>query len=231
MNQPDRPRSHPAVAWKLPALAGLLVLALGLLLGGTALAQDATYVAQGAKPAGPDLVLWGFRALAALTLVAAAAMVLSHNPVVASLCLVGTLFCIGGLFLMLHATFLAAIQVLVYAGAIMVLFVFVVMSVGHRDREELGFGRGRLSKGLGIVAVAILLMRLIPLLKTAKLGPAATVPDGFGDVRSVGKLLFNEYLLPFEAISILLLVAIVGAVMITRRPTREPGQPPERKGV
>ena len=174
---------------------------------------------------------WAFWILSALVVIGAISTIAQRNLISAVMSLVATFFGLAGLYATLSAHFLAAIQVLVYAGAIMVLFVFVVMSVGHRDREELGFGRGRLSKGLGIVAVAILLMRLIPLLKTAKLGPAATVPDGFGDVRSVGKLLFNEYLLPFEAISILLLVAIVGAVMITRRPTREPGQPPERKGV
>ena len=210
------PRGSGArIAVLLPAFVALVVLLFGT---GVAYAQQAAFVAKGATGAGADGLVWGFRILAGLTLVGALGTVLCRNPVVASLALVATLFCVGGLFLLLHASFLAAIQILVYAGAVMVLFVFVVMSVGHPEREELGLTRGFLSKAVGLFAIAVLLSRLLPMLKASPL-PQGTrlVADSFGDVRSVGQLLFDGYLFPFEALSLLLLAAIVGAVMVSRR--------------
>ena len=189
-----------------------------MLLAGPAWAQDLKIVA--GKTAGIDWTLWTFRAFAVVALGSAVAMVFSRNPVVAALFLVVTLFCTGGIYLTLHATFLAAIQVLVYAGAIMVLFIFVVMSVGHPEHEELGLTKGLLSKAMAIVAAAILFFRVAPMLKNAVVQDPAPVGESFGTVTYVGKLLFSEYLFPFEAISLLLLVAIVGAVMITRRRPR-----------
>ena len=153
------------------------------------------------------------------------ATITRRNPVVAAICLVGTLAGTAGIYVLLHATFIAAMQVLVYAGAIMVLFVFVVMSVEHPEREELGLTRDIGTKAVGIAAIVLILVRLVP----AIMGPEVTrapalVPPEFGTVESIGNLLFRtNFLFPFEAISILLLVAIVGAVAVSRR-----GLPPRK---
>jgi NADH-quinone oxidoreductase subunit J len=200
-------------------LAGLASGALLLLgLADTAWAQEQTFRVAGAEAAaGATALTWAFRLLGGVTVLFAVAVVFTRNPVIAALFLVATLFCTGGIYVMLHATFLGAIQVLVYAGAIMVLFIFVVMSVGHPEREELGLARGTASKILGLVAAAVLLGKLWALVRGPSVPEAGLVTNDFGDVRDVGTFLFSDYLLPFEALSILLLVSIVGAVMITRR--------------
>ena len=153
----------------------LLAAAALLLIGSVALAQapstsggvapHAQFYAgklASSKKLSPLAMLWAMRVLAGLMLVGGIFTIGSRNPVVAALCLVGTLFCTGIIFLLLHATFIAAIQVLVYAGAIMVLFVFVVMSVGHPEREEIGLSRGIISKLIGGAFAVMLLLRVSP---------------------------------------------------------------------
>ena len=137
-----------------------------------------------------------------------------------------TLICTAGLYLVLHATFLAAMQVLVYAGAVMVLFLFVVMIVGPEGRPRLRFPGDALPKVLGIVALGVIVERLIRAAVLAETVQPDLVGDNFGTVRSVGKLLFQDYLFAFEAVSVLLLVAIVGAVMVTRQRDRSTGRRP-----
>ena len=121
------------------------------------------------------------------------------------------------------------IQVLVYAGAIMVLFMFVVMSVPYPDREEIGLLRGFSYKALAVVATAVLVWKLLLAVDRTPIRVATSLPDDFGDVYGIGRLLFSDYLFPFEAISILLLVAIVGAVMVSRRVSA--GLHPSRRKV
>jgi NADH-quinone oxidoreductase subunit J len=137
--------------------------------------------------------------------------------VVAAVCLVGTLLSSAAIFLLLQASFMAIIQVLVYAGAIMVLFVLVVMSVEHPEHEEIGFLRGTLAKLVGLVALGWLAFRVAMVLMSAGLPRPQTLAKDWGTVSSISKLLFSDYLFPFEAISLLLLTAIVGAVVVTRR--------------
>jgi len=202
--------------WVLSGTAGIFC-ALATL---TAHAQSTmTFAAKGASvPLMSSGSLMAFWVFGALTLIGAALTISLRSPVSAALALVFTLCSTAGLYLLLHATFLAAIQVLVYAGAIMVLFIFVVMAVSHVEDEQFGLGRGLLSKLIGVVAVGVLVDRLVRVLiyvNAPAAGPAV------GDVRAVGKVLFSAYLLPFEAISLLLLVAIVGAVVVTRRPPRD----------
>jgi NADH-quinone oxidoreductase subunit J len=197
---------------------GLSALLPALLAASEAWAQERTYDAAGeAANTGIAGNIWGFYIIGGLTLLGAVATITRRNPVVAAVCLVGTLVGTGGLYVLLHATFMAAIQVLVYAGAIMVLFVFVVMAVERPEEEEIGLGRALGTKVIGVIALVLLLLRLVPLV----MGPevrrvGAIVPSSFGTVEDVGRLLFSTYLFPFEAISILLLVAIVGAVVVTR---------------
>jgi len=137
--------------------------------------------------------------------------------------MVGTFFAAAALYAMLYAHFLAAIQVLVYAGAIMVLFVFVVMILNRPEDEPFALS-GLLGKGLAGIALVYLLFRLGDVLWAVKDSPAAAVAAPgptvtgyeFGSTKSVGSVLFGDYLFAFEAVSIVLLAAVVGALSIAR---------------
>src|SRR5262249_52751308 len=135
-----------------------------------------------------------------------------------------TFFGLAGLYASLSAHFLAVIQVLVYAGAIMVLFIFVVMILNREEVAPLALRPTRL---LGVAARAYLLGVVCPVLfsrpGSAGLPTAAppVIPETFGTVASIGNLLFTQFLYPFEAISLLLLVAIVGGVVVSRSHQKE----------
>jgi NADH-quinone oxidoreductase subunit J len=163
---------------------------------------------------GEQIIFW---LLAALTVFFAGFTVTRRNPVTAVMSLVGTFFCLAGLYATLSAHFLAIIQVLVYAGAIMVLFIFVVMIL---NREEVAPVSWRPTKIVGVLAGVYLLVKF---LHVADIGlPASSVvPESFGTVGSIGDLLFRDFLYPFEAISLLLLVAIVGGVVVSRSHQKE----------
>jgi NADH-quinone oxidoreductase subunit J len=152
------------------------------------------------------------------------AFVTRKSPVSAALWLVNTMFCLAALYVMLEAHFIGVIQVLVYAGAIMVVFLFVVMLLNLGEASAIADTRGkwgRLAAGLLGLALLAQVMALV-----GKRLPEPFTPGGGydtvavreqGAVGSVAQPLFNEYLLAFELTSILLLVAIVGAVVIGRR--------------
>ncbi|MEW5848479.1 MAG: NADH-quinone oxidoreductase subunit J [Myxococcota bacterium] len=142
-------------------------------------------------------------------------VVVSRNPIRGALWLIASLFSVAILFVLLQAHLLAALEVLVYAGAVMVLFLFVIMLLNLRD-EELGPRRFTLVKFLGVLAAAYLLKVLAPPLMAAA-GSPATLPDNFGTVEGIGAVLFRDYLLPFELTSLLLLIAVVGAVVLAKR--------------
>jgi NADH-quinone oxidoreductase subunit J len=145
------------------------------------------------------------------------------NPVASALWLVVTLFSIAALFVLLDAQFLAVLQVLVYAGAIMVLFLFVIMllNLGRPGPSDI---KGRLGLGVAVLLSAALLFLLQPLTRTT-LPAAITLPPGSvpalqqqqGIVGSVANPLFGAYLIPFEIASVLLLAAIVGAMVLAKR--------------
>lgn len=139
----------------------------------------------------------------------------SRNPVTSAMFLVLTIASLAGLFVLLHAFFLAAVQVLVYAGAVMVLFLFVIMLLDLKDEE-----RRRIkvfSAGTGLVAVgAILFLFLKSILASAPL-PSQTNLTLEGSTVDLGRRLFTEYLLPFEIVSVLLLVAMVGVVLLSKK--------------
>jgi NADH-quinone oxidoreductase subunit J len=152
------------------------------------------------------------------------AFVTRKSPVSAALWLVNTMFCLAALYVMLEAHFIGVIQVLVYAGAIMVVFLFVVMLLNLGHPSEIADTRGKWGRlAAGLVGLA-LLAQVMAL--TGKRLPEPFTPGGgydpvavrdLGAVGSVAQPLFNEYLLAFELTSILLLVAIVGAVVLGRR--------------
>ncbi|MBI5493697.1 MAG: NADH-quinone oxidoreductase subunit J [Deltaproteobacteria bacterium] len=142
-------------------------------------------------------------------------VVLSRNPVRGALWLVGALFCLAVLFILTDAHLLAALEVLVYAGAVMVLFLFVIMLLNLRE-EELGPRRFTPVKALAVAGTVYLgWLMAVPMWKAGRVPPAA--PADYGTVEGVGMLIFKNYLLPFEMTSLLLLAAVVGAVMLAKR--------------
>src|SRR5262249_44822893 len=162
---------------------------------------------------GQIVLFWIFASLAVL---GALATITRRNPVVAVVCLVGTFFALAVDFLLLYAQFLAVIQVLVYAGAIMVLFVFGVMVVSRPESAPLWRVSGPVTKLLALAATAFLLVRGWHALAHYR-APQVAPPGGdFGTVGGVGRVLLGDFLFPFEAISILLLVAVVGALVVAR---------------
>lgn len=160
-----------------------------------------------------ELVLfWVF----AIPLIASAAGVIAaRSPIHAAMSLVSAFFWLAGIYVLLTAHLLAFVQIIVYAGAIMVLFLFVVMLLSLSD-AELGVEKITAVKVVGIVATASLLAILVTAVLQGTPGGIRSVSADFGTVRAVGKVLFTQYLLPFEATSVLLLVAIVGAVVVAK---------------
>jgi NADH-quinone oxidoreductase subunit J len=161
-----------------------------------------------------------FIILASGALVGALATITRKNAVAAVMSLVATFLAVAGLFATLSAHFLAVLQVLVYAGAIMVLFIFVVMVV-NRDEEAPIALRGLFVRAAGVLATGYLFYRVAWLVMSARgqgvLSASRAYPiPGFGEAASVGRLLFADFLFPFEAISLLLLVAVVGGVLLSR---------------
>ena len=160
--------------------------------------------------------LVAFAVLAVLVVGSAMGVLLNRNPIHAALFLVVNLASVAGLYLTLRAEFLAAAQVIVYAGAIAVLFVFAIM-VLIPGREETGPDplRGQRMMAVPLVAVFLVLVALV--LRSAVLrGPETTaaVPGG---VQALGRLLFTDYFFPFEVTSLLLLVALVGVIALAKR--------------
>ena len=159
-----------------------------------------------------------FAVLAAIAVVCGIAMILQENPVRSALFLVLVLFSVALLFLSLHAVFIAAVQIIVYAGAIMVLFIFVIMLLNLGTPERI-IDRLRpqrfLSPLIGLAVIAILATVIVAAPTT---GQTTTLPDTLTGPAEIGVALFSpEWLFPFEVVSILLLVAAIGAVMLAKK--------------
>ena len=143
-----------------------------------------------------------------------------RNPVTAVMSLVATFFGLAAIYAMLSAHFLAVLQVLVYAGAIMVLFIFVVMIL-NREESTLISLRGLPTRVLGVAAGLYLLLVFARITIPSSVAAPSPIPETFGTVASIGEVLFREFTFPFEAISVLLLVAVVGGVTISRSHRKE----------
>jgi NADH-quinone oxidoreductase subunit J len=156
-----------------------------------------------------------FLLLAVLTVVAAISVVATANPVHSALGLVVTLFLLSVFFVALDAQLVAVLQVIVYAGAIVVLFLFVVMLLNLQGERRLTGGMGLLvAATAAALAFAVL---LVTLLGRSAPAPSNTLPPGFGETQALAQRLFTAHLLAFELTSVLLLVAVVGAVALSRR--------------
>ena len=140
----------------------------------------------------------------------------SRNPVTSAMFLVLTIVSLTGLFVLMHAFFLAAVQVLVYAGAVMVLFLFVIMMLDLKAEERRKVKTFSIVGG--VISVGAILFIFLSSLSNLNSPLGATeLPALEGGTASLGKLLFTQYLLPFEIVSVLLLVAIVGVVLLSKK--------------
>jgi NADH-quinone oxidoreductase subunit J len=159
-----------------------------------------------------------FFVLAAFMVLSALGVILSRNPVRSAMCLVTTLFFLAVLFILLDAHLVGALQVVVYAGAIMVLFLFVIMLLNLQTdpRDE---GRPIQRAGAWLTALFVLATLVVAVTRGSTPGSTRALPAGFGTTTALSDRLFTHFLLPFEITSILLLVAIVGAVVLARRRT------------
>jgi len=162
-----------------------------------------------------ELVLfWIFAVPLVLT---ALGVLIARSPVYAAMNLVAAFFCLAGIYVLLTAHLIAFMQILVYAGAVMVLFLFVIMLLSLGD-EHLQPERRRVMQYVGVggaLGLLSVLVAAISRLPDQAMGPLAN-PDRFGTVKAVGQVLYTQFLLPFEVTSLLLLVAIVGAVVVAK---------------
>ncbi len=162
-----------------------------------------------------------FYIFSALTLLCGALVVanpISRNPVTSAMFLVLTIISLAGLFVLLHAFFLAAVQVLVYAGAVIVLFLFVIMLLDLKEEERRKIKL--VVAGLAVLAVGAIggvMVRTIRLVHPA--GALAKVRVE-GSTSALGDLLFTDFALPFELVSLLLLVAMIGAILLSKKDLR-----------
>ena len=173
----------------------------------------------------------------AACLLGALGVVLSDNPVHAALSLVGTLFGIAVLFVAQEANFLAAVQVIVYAGAIVVLILFVLMLLGVDEVEDLAVEPlvGQ-RVAAGVVSLGILALVVGAMASTGYdvTGVVGEIDTGVPDINRLGESLFTDYIFAFEITAVLLVIAVVGAILLARRPLGpeivDPGQE-ERAGA
>ena len=164
-----------------------------------------------------DLLFYLFAALTLLFGVLVVANPFSRSPVTSAMFLVLTIVSMAGLFVLLHAYFLAAVQILVYAGAVMVLFLFVIMLLDLKEEERRHFNKFGIIAGL--FAVGGIAAMLVKTIWFSGIGTGKT-PKLEGATDNLGRELFTNYLLPFEIVSVLLLVAMVGVILLSKKDLR-----------
>ena len=161
-----------------------------------------------------------FYPLAGLCVVLALGVVINNSPVNSAISLIGMMLGLAGIFVLQQAHFIAILQIIIYAGAIMVLFMFVIMLRNLKGRGEDESWRSRdkdlLLTVLSSLLAAGVLYKIIKITNAGDFNSPALPPDSFGTVREVGTILFTKFILPFEMASILLLVAMIGAVVLAK---------------
>jgi len=181
------------------------------------------------------LALAYFYICAAFAVTGALAVALAKNAIRGAMGLLLLILSMAGLFLSLRAQFLAVIQLIVYAGAVVILFLFVIMLLGP-SADPPHDHRGRISRGIGATVFGIaMLVALLPLTISAHAHPLVPAPADFGSIDSFGWSLYNGAIVPFELSSALLMVAVLGAVAVARgrqgeaahtMPSSQPGLEP-----
>lgn len=153
--------------------------------------------------------------LSFLALMSALMVVFSKNPVYSVLYLIITFFAIAGHYLLLSAQFLAAVHIIVYAGAIMVLFLYVIMMLNLNNETEPK--KKTYIRIIAVAAICMLMLTFVGAFKSASIQAAPYSGNEIGSVEQLGKVLFGQFLLPFEVSSILFLSAMVGAVYLSKK--------------
>ncbi len=158
-----------------------------------------------------------FYFLTFLTLLSAVMVVFSKNPIHSVLYLILTFFTISGHYVLLNAQFLAAVNIIVYAGAIMVLFLFVIMFLNLKKESEVH--KPNLAKVAAVIAGGVLLVIFVAVFRKATFLPVdeTNFNSQIGMVKTLGQILYKDFLVPFELVSVLFLSAMVGAVMLGKK--------------
>ncbi len=178
-----------------------------------------------------------FVVAAAIVLTGALGVILAGNPVHSALFLVQTLFGVAALFILQEAHFLAAVQIIVYAGAIVILFLFVIMLLGVDQVEDLDVepigGQRPLAVVVGAATIGIMLTTLMIAVERVSGLPGATEPivEGAADIETLARALFTDYVFAFELTAVLLTIAVLGAVALARKPRGEVQPLPEREAA
>ena len=158
-----------------------------------------------------------FCVLAAITLATAFLTIFSRNPIHSAIYLVICFFSIAGHYLLLNAQFLAIVHVIVYSGAIMILFLFTIMLMNLNERNDVH--RPRITRLGAVVSFCLICVVLILIFINSKpiVGEYDYTGEDYQSIKVLGKVLLNEYMVPFEFASILLLVAMIGAVLLSKK--------------
>ncbi len=159
--------------------------------------------------------------MTALALIGGIGLISSRNPIYSVLWLIVNFFAIGGLFLTLRAEFLAIVQIIVYAGAILVLFLFVIMllNLDRAEKEVVPFDWKR--GAAFILGIGFLAMMGYAFTGVENLNTTGATDFDWGQAEPIGMLLFSEYIFPFEMVSVVLLAALIGALVIAKAPERK----------
>ena len=160
-----------------------------------------------------------FYPIAGLCIALALGVIFNTSPVGSAMCLIAMMLGLSGIFVLLQAHFVAILQIIIYAGAIMVLFMFVIMLLNLKEAASADWvTRGNnlfISVMTGVLAIGIL-YKIVDVIFMAELNSPTTLPDSFGTVATIGEALFTDFVLPFEVASLLLLAAMIGAVVLAK---------------
>jgi NADH-quinone oxidoreductase subunit J len=156
-----------------------------------------------------------FFVLAAIAVLGAVSLIVQRHPIHSALSLIVVMVALAGLYLLMGAEFVAAVQIIVYGGAIMVLFIFVIMLLNAGEEERTNFSKLALYAGIPL-AVAVTGLIAAPMASSSASVPA-TAPAALTSTRYLSTLLFKEFVYPFELTSFLILVAILGAIVLAQR--------------
>lgn len=159
-----------------------------------------------------EIIFWF---LTVMAISCALGVILSRNPVNSVLFLIATFFAVSGHYLLMNAQFLAIVNIIVYAGAIMVLFLFVIMLMNlNADTEP---QKNRLVQFAGVISGGVLFLLVLAALRASTGNALEETPTDIGLIKNLGKTLFTQFVLPFEISSVLFLSAMIGAVVIGRK--------------
>jgi NADH-quinone oxidoreductase subunit J len=163
-----------------------------------------------------------FTILSLVAILSALLVITAPGPIASALYLVVTMFSLAGFYVLLQAPFVAATQIIVYAGAVIVLILFVIMLLNLKAFDEKMAGVWKVA-GISVGALLLLIIFMSFMSVRTYMPSKPELGEGFGTVRQIGEALFTKYLYAFEVVSVLLLLAVIGAVALIRKPDDEEG--------